>query len=139
MTGNTAVQQWMQNWVNIVNQQSGYTNNNGNNGNLNKTFSGSLLPTTMNIASQTIGLDLVSVKPMSAPSVQLIYNFYTDDVIREEIFVCIKESEEYNINGIVLKNDIDEEISFHIWDEYFVTIVESRKQKLKEINEKKDI
>lgn len=85
---------------------------------------------------------------MSAPKANLIYtDFVYNEVISREVFVCIKSSEKYQLtknkqydvgildreNGIVLKNDINEEITFHVWDEYFITLVESRSQKLKGI------
>jgi hypothetical protein len=36
----------------------------------------SMFPIAMKVAAQTVGLDLVSVKPMSAPSGQLFYADY---------------------------------------------------------------
>lgn len=46
----------------------------------------SLLPLGMQISARTIGLDLVPVQPMSAPTSQLFYFDFVYDVEREDVY-----------------------------------------------------
>lgn len=43
----------------------------------NNPFSHIAMPMVMKVAAQTIGLDLVAVKPMSSPNISLLYPTYT--------------------------------------------------------------
>jgi Major capsid protein Gp23 len=109
-----------------------------------------ILPISMKIAAKTIGMDLVAVQPLSAPVGNLTYmNYkYASIIIKEDIFVAILNSEKLGITkgnkydvgifeeykGIQYTND-DGEIKeiYADYKHYFITIVESRKNKLRKI------
>ena len=71
---------------------SNYASNNGNFG--SGDLGQNLLPVAMKIAAQTIGLDLVAVKPSPGPKLDLLYiDFQYDDVDlasgeRPQVFKC---------------------------------------------------